>query len=100
MAIGPDPVGVNRAMVEKLGLDFKVLSDEGQIIAQTYGCRLEDDENLHPVKESHKYNAGIPLPASFLVDKNGIVRYTSRPDRVGEFLDPAKIFPVLEKLGS
>jgi len=99
MAIGPDPVGVNRAMVEKLGLDFKVLSDEEQKIAQTYGCRLEDDENLHPVKESHKYQAGIPLPASFLVDKNGIVRYTSRPDRVGEFLDPAKIFPVLEKLG-
>ena len=99
MAIGPDPVGVNRAMVEKLGLDFKVLSDEGQIIAQTYGCRLEDDENLHPVKESHKYQEGIPLPASFLIDKNGIVRYTSRPDRVGEFLDPAKIFPVLEKLG-
>ena len=99
MAIGPDPVGVNRAMVEKLGLDFKVLSDEGQKIAQTYGCRLEDDENLHPVKESHKYQEGIPLPASFLVDKNGIVRYTSRPDRVGEFLDPSKIFPVLEKLG-
>ena len=99
MAIGPDPVGVNRAMVEKLGLDFKVLSDEGQKIAQTYGCRLDDDENLHPVKESHKYEAGIPLPASFLVDKNGIVRYTSRPDRVGEFLDPAKIFPVLEKMG-
>ncbi len=99
MAIGPDPVGVNRAMVEKLGLDFKVLSDDKQKIAQTYGCRLDDDENLHPVKESHKYQEGIPLPASFLVDKNGIVRYTSRPDRVGEFLDPSKIFPVLEKLG-
>lgn len=98
MAIGPDPVGVNREMVEKLGLDFKVLSDKEQKIAQTYGCRLEDDENLHPVKESHKYQEGIPLPASFLVDKNGIVRYTSRPDRIGEFLDPAKIFPVLEKL--
>ena len=98
MAIGPDPVGVNRAMVEKLGLDFKVLSDEGQKIAQTYGCRLDDDENLHPVGESHKYQEGIPLPASFLVDKKGIVRYTSRPDRVGEFLDPAKIFPVLKML--
>lgn len=98
MAIGPDPVGVNRAMVEKLGLDFKVLSDEGQRIAQTYGCRLDDDENLHPVKESHQYQEGIPLPASFLVDKNGIVRYTSRPDRVGEFLDPGRIFAVLEKL--
>jgi peroxiredoxin len=100
VAIGPDPVGVNRAMVEKLGLDFKVLSDEGQKIAQTYGCRLDDDENLHPVKESHKYEEGIPLPASFLVDKNGIVRYSSRPDHVGEFLDPSKIFPILEKLGA
>ena len=100
MAIGPDPVGVNRGMVEKLGLDFKVLSDEGQRIAQTYGCRLEDDENLHPVKESHQYQEGIPLPASFLVDKNGIVRYASRPDHVGEFLDPSKIFPILEKLGT
>lgn len=99
MAIGPDPVGVNRAMVEKLGLDFKVLADEGQRTAQTYGCRLDDDENLHVVKEAHKYEEGIPLPASFLVDKNGIVRYTSRPDRVGEFLDPGKIFPVLEKMG-
>lgn len=99
MAIGPDPVGVNRQMVEKLGLDFKVLSDDGQRTAQTYGCRLDDDENLHPVKESHKYEEGIPLPASFLVDKQGIVRYASRPDRVGEFLDPSKIFPILEKLG-
>lgn len=100
MAIGPDPVGVNRAMVEKLGLDFKVLSDEGQKVAQMYGCRLNDDENLHPVKESHKYEEGIPLPASFLLDKSGIVRYTSRPDHVGEFLDPSTIFPVLEKISS
>jgi len=99
MAIGPDPVGVNRAMVEKLGLDFKVLSDDGQKIAQAYSCRLDDDENLHPVKAAHKYQEGLPLPASFLIDRNGIVRYTSRPDRVGEFLDPAKIFPVLENLG-
>lgn len=100
MAIGPDPVGVNRGMVEKLGLDFKVLADEGQQLAQVYGCRLDDDENLHTVGEAHKYQEGIPLPASFLVDKNGIVRYTSRPDRVWEFLDPAMIFPVLEKLGA
>lgn len=98
MAIGPDPVGVNRAMVEKLGLDFKVLSDDKQRIAKIYGCRLSDDENLHPVKEAHKYEEGIPLPASFLIDKSGIVRYSSRPDRVGEFLDPTKIFPVLQNL--
>jgi predicted small lipoprotein YifL len=44
------------------------------------------------------YAAGIPLPASFLVDKDGLVRYVSRPDRVGEFLDPELIFKVLNEI--
>jgi peroxiredoxin len=45
MAIGPDPVGVNRGMVEKLGLDFKVLSDEGQKTAMIYGVQLKEYDN-------------------------------------------------------
>lgn len=94
MAIGPDPVGVNRQMVEKLGLEFKVLSDEGQRTAMTYGVQLKEYSNDF----AEKYEEGIPLPASFLVDKNGIVRYVSRPDKVGEFLNPSLIFPIVEKL--
>jgi peroxiredoxin len=94
MAIGPDPVGVNREMVLKLGLEFKVLADEKQRTAMKYGVQLDQSANDF----AEKYEEGIPLPASFLVDKSGIVRYVSRPDRVGEFLDPSKIFPILEKL--
>jgi|GEM_PF-295896 len=94
MAIGPDPVGVNRGMVEKLGLDFKVLSDEGQETAMVYGVQLKEYDNDF----AEKYEEGIPLPASFLVDKDGIVRYVSRPDKVGEFLNPSLIFPVVEQL--
>jgi peroxiredoxin len=94
MAIGPDPIGVNREMVEKLGLEFKVLSDEKQRTAMTYGVQLDTYDNDF----AEKYEEGIPLPASFLVDKNGIVRYISRPDRVGEFLDPRTIFPIIDKL--
>ncbi len=94
MAIGPDPVGVNRNMVEKLGLDFKVLSDEGQRTAMIYGVQLKEYENAF----AEKYEEGIPLPASFLIDKNGIVRYVSRPDKVGEFLNPSLIFPIVEQL--
>lgn len=94
MAIGPDPIGVNRGMVEKLGLDFKILSDEKQRTAMIYGVQLKEYDN--PFAE--KYEEGIPLPASFLVDKNGIVRYVSRPDNVGEFLNPSLIFPVVEQL--
>jgi peroxiredoxin len=94
LAIGPDPVGVNREMVEKLDLDFKVLSDEKQRTAMIYGVQLDQYDNDF----AEKYEEGIPLPASFLVDKKGIVRYVSRPDNVGEFLDPRTIFPILDKL--
>jgi peroxiredoxin Q/BCP len=94
MAIGPDPVGVNRGMVEKLGLEFKVLSDEGQKTAMTYGVQMKEYKNDF----AEKYEEGIPLPASFLIDKNGIVRYVSRPDKVGEFLNPSLIFPIVEQL--
>ena len=94
MAIGPDPIGVNRGMVEKLGLDFKVLADEGQRTAMVYGVQLKEYDNDF----AEKYEEGIPLPASFLIDKNGIVRYVSRPDKVGEFLNPSLIFPIIEEL--
>lgn len=96
MAIGPDPVGVNRNMVEKLGLDFKVLSDEGQRTAMIYGVQLKEYDNAF----AEKYEEGIPLPASFLIDKSGVVRYVSRPDKVGEFLNPSLIFPIVDQLDS
>lgn len=94
MAIGPDPVGVNREMVEKLGLDFKVLSDDKQRTAMIYGVQLEKYSN----EFAEKYEEGIPLPASFLIDRWGKVQYVSRPDKIGEFLDPRTIFPIIDKL--
>lgn len=94
MAIGPDPVGVNREMVEKLGLDFKVLSDERQKTATIYGVQLKEYDNAF----ADTYEEGIPLPASFLIDKSGVVRYVSRPDKIGEFLNPGLIFPIVDQL--
>jgi thioredoxin-dependent peroxiredoxin len=94
MSIGPDPVGVNKEMVERLGLDFSVLADEKQRTAMTYGVQLETYDNQF----AEQYDEGIPLPASFLIDKNGVVRYISRPDKVGEFLNPSLIFPIIEQL--
>jgi len=90
IAIGPDPAGVNKAMVEKLGLDFAVLSDDDMSVSKKYSLRIQEG-----VGESEY---GIPLPASFLVDKQGVIRYTSRADNAGEFLSPEIIFDVLTKL--
>jgi peroxiredoxin len=90
MAIGPDPVGVNKSMVERLGLDYKVLADDQYTTVGLYGIHLKD--------KTQNLAQGEPLPAAFLVDSAGVLRYTSNPQNVGEFLTPETIFPVLEKL--
>jgi peroxiredoxin len=94
LSVGPDPAGVNRDMVQRLGLSFHVLSDEGQRTAMRYGVQMQEYDNDF----ADRYEEGIPLPASFLIDMNGKVLYVSRPDKVGEFLNPELIFPIIDKL--
>lgn len=94
IAVGPDPVGINREMALRLGLDYKVLYDDKMKIAQEYGIRLPD----YSLPGATFHEEGMPLPASFLIDKKGMVVYTSRTTKVGEFLDPSLIFPIVESL--
>ena len=92
LAIGPDPVGVNRDMVQRLGLDYRILSDDKNEAAKAYGMMFQGNNPMT------KYEGGIPLPAAFLIDINGKVVYTSNPRIPGEILTPQTIFPVIEKL--
>ena len=94
MSIGPDPVGVNRQMVERLGISYHILADEKHEAAKMYGIRLQDNNF------GTKFEEGIPLPASFLVSPKGTVAYTSRADVPGEILNPEDIFPILERIAS
>lgn len=94
VAVGPDDIEVNRDMVARIGVGYRMLSDVKQEVSGRYGVIYSN-----PIIElGIDYAQGIPLPASFLIDTDGIVRYVSRPDRVGEFLDPDLIFPELSKL--
>lgn len=94
LGIGPDDIRVNKAMVERLGVSYHMLSDDGQRIAGRYGIIY----NNPSIEIGLDYAQGIPLPAAFLVDMDGQVRYVSRPDRPGEFLDPHTIFSALGEL--
>ena len=94
IGIGPDSVEVNRDMVQRIGVGYQLLSDSAQEVSQRYGVVYENPA----IEAAVNYAEGIPLPASFLVDITGTVRYVSRPDRVGEFLDPTLIFGVLDRL--
>ncbi|MEO8069586.1 MAG: redoxin domain-containing protein [Flavobacteriales bacterium] len=94
LAIGPDSIEVNKDMVERLGVGYKLLSDHEQRVSRQFGVVY----NNPLLEQNIDYAQGIPLPASFLVDRDGIVRYVSRPDRVGEFLNPELIFGVLSTM--
>jgi len=94
VAVGPDDIEVNRDMVARIGVGYRMLSDTDQSVSSQYGVVYNN-----PLLElGVDYEQGIPLPASFLIDIDGVVRYVSRPDRVGEFLDPDLIFGVLDQL--
>lgn len=92
IAVSPDSSEINKAMVERLGGRNMLLTDEKQEVATKYGLLFKGNN------AATEYEQGIVLPASFLIDKNSILRYMSRPDNAGEFLSPMLIFPIIETL--
>ncbi len=91
IAIGPDPQGVNKEMLERIGADFVILSDENLKITNQYGVKGDGQIAINDFE-------GIPLPAAFIIDKKGIIRYNTRPETPGSFLRPDSILAVLEGL--
>jgi len=93
LAVGPDNVDVNREMVKKLELEYRLLADDKQEVIRTYGIYIQEGPN--PMA---KYEIGSPLPASFLIDKSGVVRCISRADRAADFVNPGRIFEAVASL--
>lgn len=93
LAVGPDPVNVNKNMVKKLGVDYHILSDEEHKAVGKFGIKLQNNIN-----GTTEYHEGIPLPAAFLICEKGIIRYLTRSDRPGEILNPEDIFTVMDRL--
>jgi peroxiredoxin len=92
IGISPDTSEVNKAMMKRFGWKNMLLSDPKQEVASKYGILFIDNNT------ETKYEQGIALPASFLIDKTGVIRYMSRSDDAGQFLSPDLIFPVVEQL--
>jgi PAS domain S-box-containing protein len=93
LVIGPDPEGVNKRMAERLGLTFEILSDTNLQVTSRYGLNPDTKIDIMPVE-------GFPLPAGFLIDPQGICRYTTRPEDSGKFLKPDSIFPILAQISN
>lgn len=98
IVIGPDSTSINRKIVENCKLDFHILSDNGLSITTLYRLKVKAGHLLHA--NSYNKEREIPVPASFLIDRGGIIRYCSHPGKVGEVVKLADILPVLQKTDS
>ena len=84
MAISPQLVEHSQAFREEKGLPFEVLSDPGNRTATRYGLTYTMPEELRELYRGWgivlpEYNGDdswtLPMPARFVVDTEGIVRY-------------------------
>lgn len=96
LVIGPDPTGVNKKMAEDLKLDFHILSDPTLKVTHSYRLKIKAEHLLHA--DNYNDEKEVPLPASFLIDKRGVIRYCSNPAKMGEVVKLNDIFPVLQNI--
>lgn len=84
VAICPQTSARNRALEKQLGLDFEILHDNGNDVADCYGLRFELPEDLQTVYANFgidlqkNHGSGgweLPMPARYVIDTNGQVTY-------------------------
>lgn len=84
VAISPEQPNSSLTMKEKHELAFPVLSDVGNTVARSYGLVFTLDETLRPLYKSFGIDIParngdesfeLPVPATYVVDAKGIVRY-------------------------
>ena len=84
MAISPQQSEFNREFIEQKKFTFDLLSDPGNQTAKAYGLVYTLPEDLRKIYlqfglDVPKHNGDdswtLPLPARYIIDQKGIVRY-------------------------
>lgn len=108
IAVSPELPDRSLSTEEKNHLTFAVLSDTGNRVARKFGIafRLPDDlqavyANLHhDLKQINGAEGGeeLPIPATYLIDREGTIRLAFIEESYYERLDPDDIVEELKKL--
>lgn len=94
-------------MAEKNELEFDVLSDAGNTIARAYGLVFRLPDALRPYYDRigvslEVYNGDgaweLPMPATYVVDRNGIVRFSYVDADYTRRLEPSDLLAALARL--
>lgn len=94
-------------LVKKLGLEFPVLSDQGNIVAKKYGLVFKLAESLHPIYNNFGIDVPstngddsyqLPLPATYIVDTHQKICYSFIDVDYTVRLDPEVMINKLTKI--
>jgi peroxiredoxin len=96
VAVSPQLPEHNRELIRTRHLTFEILTDRGNEVAAKFGLRFSLPEYLRQVYRTfpldlEKWNGDaswtLPVPARFVIDRQGIIRmaesdpdYTTRPE--------------------
>lgn len=107
LAISPMTPEGSREMQQALESPFPILSDPGNKVARTFGLVHVLPEYLRPVyaqfgidvpKANGDDTFELPLPATYVIDKDGTIRFAHVELDYTQRAEPSDILAVLAKL--
>lgn len=109
VAISPQTEVATRATAEEQEVPFPVLADVGNVVARSFGIVHSVSEevealyaaNDHHVAEANAQEPGkveLPIPATFVIDGDGIIRFAFVSARYTERAEPEDVLAVLADL--
>ncbi len=105
VAISPEFPDHSLSIVEKNQLKFPVLTDVGNTIAKVYKLAFELSEEINAIYENigihlEKRNADhkrtLPVPATFVIGQDGIIKYAFVDADYSKRAEPEEIIAVLK----
>ena len=107
VAISPQLPDNSRSTAEKLALEFEILSDVGNRTAKDFGLVFRLSDKIQEIYQNFGIDLQaangdqsfeLPIPATYVVAKNGIVSFAFIDADYTNRLDPETIIAELQKL--
>lgn len=107
ITISPQTPDKSLSSKEKHELDFEVLSDIGNNVAKEFGLVFTLNEELQPIykelgidipEHNGESSFELPLAATYVVDRNGIVKYAFVDADYTQRAEPLEVIAALQEL--
>ena len=108
VVLSPELPSYSAELVAKQGLTFPIINDHGLRIARSYGLAFTLPDDLKDVylnvfkndleKRNGEPSWQLPMPARFVIDRSGIVRYADADPDYTARPEPADTVAVLKRL--